>query len=145
MRAALDSADQLLDPAVEAGTDAQADEALEIGRDRRTQPIRAAIGHRLDRLDDQRIIEGDAEPHVVDRRPGDDLALLVARKRIALAVGHVRLNVPQPIVALEPLPFNLARMKQLARSRGGEGHKAYLCRRPAARHPSLCSTASNPR
>src|SRR6266852_5270364 len=43
VRAALDPSDELLNLAVEAGPDAQSDQALEIGRDLRAEPVRAGV------------------------------------------------------------------------------------------------------
>ena len=90
----------------------------------------AGIGHRVGLargVDHGEVaVDGEAQPHVVDRLPGAAHAGL-QRVVVALDVGEVRLDVPQAVGALVALVAHAARVPQLALDVGNrQWHKARI-------------------
>ena len=94
MGAALDPTQKLAHLVDEALADAQPLEALEIGNDRRAHRERAVIGGGLDRLDRHRIVERQAQPHLVNGLARLDAAAMVVLEVIGLGVDQMTLDVP---------------------------------------------------
>src|SRR3546814_4720311 len=74
MGASLGAAEPLAHRAAPAAAYAEADQALEVGRDVRADRERPAVGHRLDGDHGHVAVDGQAQPHVVDRLAGLDEA-----------------------------------------------------------------------
>ena len=82
------------------------------------------IGDGFDLQDGQPVVDGDAHPHLVQRRTGRDFAAPSIAEGIALDIGHMPFDVPKTIRPLETAAFDLAGMKRLAWRRIGERHAA---------------------
>ena len=77
--------------------------------------------HRLDGVDDEPAVDGDADPHVVHRlargsHAGQQFVIVI------LGIDDVRLDVEQPIVAAKPIIGDRTAMQPLARH-GGRRHR----------------------
>src|SRR5688572_14234866 len=114
VRAAFHVAEKLLHTLAEGLREIQADQALVGRRDRfAAAGIRHRIGAR-DRVEDVEVaVDRDPQPHLVDRLPGAAHAGL-HRVVVALDVGEMRLDVPEPVGALVALVAHAACVPQLA-------------------------------
>ena len=92
----------------------------------------AAVGHHLDILDDEMIVEGQADAHIVQRFARLDLAAILVGKAVGLAVGHAAFDVPEAVLAAEALEFITPVVQMLALGRGAErGMALFLLERAA--------------
>jgi hypothetical protein len=118
MRAALGAAEELAHLLVESGIDPQAAKALEVGRDGGADGIRARLGHRLDGVDHQPVVDGEPHPHVMHRLARRERAAEVIAEGIGLGVGEMTFDVPEPILAAETAALDGAGVDGLARDGG---------------------------
>jgi hypothetical protein len=119
MGAAMHPAEKLEDLSVEAFGDFQPFELLKLGQDRRANPKRAVVGRGFDRDDGQRVVDRQAQPHLVDEIPDPHLAAILVLERVALAVGKPAFDVPESVLAQIALHLDASRMDRLARGGGG--------------------------
>jgi len=99
MGAALDSAQELPHLEVEARLDAQPLQPLVVGRDRAADREGRVVGHRLDILDVEIVVDREAQPHLVNRRPRGHGAAELRLEIVGFDVGEMALNVPQAVGA----------------------------------------------
>src|SRR5262245_43668498 len=114
VRAALHAAEQLLDVLAEAARQIEPDQLAVLGRDGLAAArIRHPVGARRGVEDGERAVDGDADPHLVDRVARAPHAGL-HRVVVTLDVGEVRFDVPESVAALVALVARTAGMSQLA-------------------------------
>ena len=127
MRTAGDAADLLVHRLAPAGADFQPDQRAVGRRDVAADRERARFRHGLGVLDDQVVVDGDAQRHAVQRLAGGDAAAILVVERIGLGVGQAGLDVPQAVVALVAAADDLARVQVLAGRGLGQRHGGPRC------------------
>jgi hypothetical protein len=123
MGAAVHAAELLPQEPRPAAADLCALQCRECRRDRRADCERSGGGFRNDVQDPERPVDGDADPHVVQRLVGLNLAAKVVRKSIGLAVGHPAFDVVMAVWPQIALEGEVALVQQLA-SNGILAHAA---------------------
>jgi hypothetical protein len=93
--------------------DAQSDEALKVRRYRRAYPVRSSIDARVDTMDQQCVVDGDAKRHVMKQLSSIQCPVVVPQG-VALSVRHPRFDIPHPVVASVATARNVSRMHQSA-------------------------------
>ena len=99
-----------------------ADHFLEGRRDRRADLERCAVGHRLDVAHHEVLVDGDAQPHVVERFVGLDHAAELVVEVVGLDVGQAPVDVPQAVGAPVAAEFHGAGVQMVAFDGGRERH-----------------------
>ena len=68
------------------------------------------------------VVDGDPQPHVVNRLARRDLAAELVHESVGLDVGQVAFDVPQAVGAPIAVEFYSTGVQVLAFGGGGEGH-----------------------
>ncbi len=90
-------------------------ESLQIGNDRRAHRVRRFLHRHVHLLNDEVVVDGQSDPHVVNGVAGRDVSAPTGREAIVLGVTKVPLDVPKTVLA------SVAAANQLAAVQGGAG------------------------
>jgi len=107
---------------VPAAGHAGADQLLEVGRDLRADAEWRTVGDRLDLAHHEILVDGEPQPHVVNRLARHDLAAKFVLEAIGLDVGQVAFDVPEAVGTPITLKINPAAVQVLAFGGGRKGH-----------------------
>jgi hypothetical protein len=115
VRAAMHAAETSAQFRAKSGLDAQTEQTLEVRRYRRARPMRPSIDAGVDAEDQQRVVDGDAQRHVMKQAPSLHRAMIVVHG-VALPVRQSRFDIPQTVGPTVSATDDLTRVHRRAES-----------------------------